>query len=94
MAINNARAHDIIIECYSNHYLMSLTYKRERDGVQITRTVEPYDVKEVSGFWYLYAYDTTGSYVKGKESNRRMKSFLLENIISVRSQKREFEPRY
>ena len=95
MAINNDRAREIIAECYSNNYLMSLTYKRERDGKQITRTVEPYEIKEVKDFWYLYAYDTTGRYVKAEgNNNRRIKSFLLENIISVRSQKREFEPRY
>ena len=92
--MNKARTADIIVECVANSNLMLLTYKREKDNRQIVRTVEPYEVKEVEGFWYLYAYDTTGRRVKGESRTRRIKSFLLNNIVSVSSRDREFKPRY
>lgn len=97
--MNKKRVVDVVTECMMNNQLMSLTYKRERDKKQITRTVEPYEVKEVEGYWYLYAYDRTGGYkkVEGKATGQRTrntKSFILENIVSVRNQQRDFIPRY
>jgi hypothetical protein len=92
--MNKVRVVDVITECISNSLLMTLTYKRERDNKQITRLVEPYEVKEVEGYWYLYAHDTTGGYKKGQPKTRTTKSFILENIVTVRNNKREFIPRY
>jgi|3_EtaG_2_1085321.scaffolds.fasta_scaffold02992_9 predicted DNA-binding transcriptional regulator YafY len=92
--MNKARVVDVVSECMANNQLMSLTYKRERDKKQITRMVEPYEVKEVGGYWYLYAHDTTGGYKKGKGRTKTTKSFILENIVSVRNVNREFIPRY
>ena len=94
--MNNKLAAQTIIECISGKKLMSLTYRRERDGRQISRMVEPYEVKkEDNGEMYLYAYDRIGRYDKkvGK-MNRSIKSFRINNIISLTKQAREFKPRY
>ena len=47
MAINNARVVKAIRESMTNNFILSLTYKRERDNRQITRMVEPYEIKEM-----------------------------------------------
>lgn len=99
MAINNARVVKAIRESMTNNFILSLTYKRERDNRQITRMVEPYEIKEMEdgpkGQLYLYAYDRTGgtSRVTGKRT-RNIKTFLLENIVTAQSQKRVFKSRY
>ena len=80
--MNITRAANTITESIVNNNILRLTYRKKENNRIITRMVEPYEVKND----YLFAYDTTGK-------TKSIKSFALNNIISLQKQNRRFTPR-
>jgi predicted DNA-binding transcriptional regulator YafY len=85
-SLNKRRDNQEIIECLENKKLLVITYRKKTTNRVITRTVEPYEIKETGNDKILYAYDRTGR-------TRNTKSFYISNIISAKKQERLFTPR-
>jgi predicted DNA-binding transcriptional regulator YafY len=75
---------EIIASAGQNHHTIMITAK-EKDGSIEKREAEPYSYRVKDGSEFFYCYDI---------SKQGIRSFIVQNIISVEETDNSFSPRW